>query len=834
VSSTENLDRLRRLGRGESIARLCASEGWSRADFDAWWRERLRERCPLTSTTIAVPSAATPEPPDRRTPGRSVRSPGPDTLAPTVEILRDSRGIPRVFAQDDHDLFVGYGFAMAQDRLFQLDLQRRKGLGTAAALIGPEGVELDRVAHTIGLPTLAARELARLDVTTRGLFDAFAEGVDAAVRALGDGLPIEYALLGAEWEPWTALDTLACAMSYRWQFSGRPHVRVGPELLKRHLGDQRLVAAVLASQREADTPILPPDAPFPAPPADHGVASWDHATEAGGSNNWVVAGSRSRSGRPLLASDPHMPYQWVSAFYEVGLHGGSFDAVGAGLVGLPGLVFGRNRDLAWGITNNICSLRDLYQERPVEGLPHAFEHDGRVEAARVELVTVAVRDASDAAFTIVHTRNGPIVDDILPPQARGTGPVSMRWLGSEPCDWPAAQLRLARAGSLAEAFEAIRGWLVPTFSLLMADSRSIGYAATGRIPIRRTEERGYRPGWDPAHAWSGLIPPEAMPRARDPGRGWLASANNRPAPDDYPYPLSGTWDEGYRARRIGRLIEERTPLGLADLGRMHADVRSLRAEERMADLLGLFEPVADERGRRVLRVLRSWDLEAGPDSSGEAVWAVLFTRWCQAVMAERVADREMADYLANWGLGLGAELLADDSIGWFAPGRRVAVAREALREAVDELEAMLGPDPSVWRWGAIHRLRLRHVLGGRGDLGTLLDKPAMDVGGELVTLDNSGYDATRPDPARPGEARGWEATSGSGYRLEVDLGEQPPAAWTITGESQSGLPGSAHYDDQREDWRAGRVHRLPLDRSEVERAAVSRTRLTIGQEDPRP
>jgi penicillin amidase len=185
----------------------------------------------------------------------------------------------------------------------------------------------------------------------------------------------------------------------------------------------------------------------------------------------------------------------------------------------------------------------------------------------------------------------------------------------------------------------------------------------------------------------------------------------------------------------------------------------------------------------------------------------------------------MADYLASWGLGLGARLARSDDLGWFGPGRREAVARDVLREAVAELASALGPDPSAWRWGAIHRLRLRHPLSGRGDLGELLDKPAVDVGGDLVTLNNSGYDAGRPDPARPGEEHGWEATSGAGYRLEVDLGEEPPAAWTITGESHSGLPGSPHYDDQRDAWRAGRVHRLPLDRSEVEASATRRETL---------
>jgi penicillin amidase len=205
-----------------------------------------------------------------------------------------------------------------------------------------------------------------------------------------------------------------------------------------------------------------------------------------------------------------------------------------------------------------------------------------------------------------------------------------------------------------------------------------------------------------------------MPRAVNPAQGYLSSANNRPAPEAYPYPLSGTWDEGYRQRRIGRLIEagasDGEGLTLADMTRMHLDVRSLRAEERRADLVGLVEGIAEESDRPALELLRAWDLESTIDSAGAAIHHVLFARWAQAVMHERIADRYIADYLANWALGLAARLLAQDDLGWFAPGRRAAAARTAWRETLVELADALGTDPATWSWGAIHQLALRHPL----------------------------------------------------------------------------------------------------------------------------
>jgi penicillin amidase len=430
---------------------------------------------------------------------------------------------------------------------------------------------------------------------------------------------------------------------------------------------------------------------------------------------------------------------------------------------------------------------------------------------------------------VVRTRNGPLVDALLPAPARDTGPVSMRWLGTEVCDWTSALLRLNLATTVGGAMDACEGWLVPTFSLVLGDTAGdIGYLATGRIPIRRIPERGYRPGWDPAHAWDGLIPAAAMPRAISPAQGYLSSANNRPAPESFPYPLSGTWDEGYRQRHIGRVIEagasDGAGLTISDMSRMHGDVRSLRAEERLGDLVRLVEGVADDADGHALALLRGWDLESTVDSAGAAIHHVLFARWAQAVVHERVADRDLADYLANWALGLASDLLVTDGPGWFGPGRRAAAARVAWRETLAELTAAMGPDPAAWSWGGIHQLELPHPLSGGTGLGPLLDKPPTPVPGDLVTLDNSGFDASR-------DGRGWVATSGAGYRLEVDLGAKPDAAWTITAESQSAMLGSRHFDDQRQDFVQGRVRCVPLDPTEVERMAVHVTRIVPNGDD---
>lgn len=263
------------------------------------------------------------------------------------------------------------------------------------------------------------------------------------------------------------------------------------------------------------------------------------------------------------------------------------------------------------------------------------------------------------------------------------------------------------------------------------------------------------------------------------------------------------------------------------MARIHTDVLAPRAVESLAALVALLEPAPDDRSARALELLREWDCRATIDSAGAAIYEVLFTRWTQAVAAQRL-PRERSDYLSAWLTGFATRLLADDSIGWFEDDRRL-VARRVLTEAVDELQTRLGPDPEAWRWGDLHQLPLRHPLSGRGSLAELLDKPAVPVAGDPSTVCNTGYGGGRISPDLPDYDRNWEASSGEGYRLVADLGSDPPAIWTITGESQSGHVGSAHWNDQLDDFVAGRYREIPMDPQAL--AAAATTRLTLEPEE---
>lgn len=764
---------LKRLGEGESIASLCQTHGLTRAQFDSWWRAESRRRVPDPEGRLAA------------------------CVGAGTRIDRNRWGIPHVQAQNDEDLFFAFGYAKAQDRLFQLDYLRRKGLGRLSEILGPDGLALDTVARTVGLNRIARGEWKETPAETRALLQRFSDGVNALIDASHDHLPIEFALLDYKPEPWSPIDCLAIAAEFRYYLTVRFPVIFGPELARRALNDDALYRAFLTGEAD-DESIIPAGAYSDSARGTLPVgASVGDPHEGEGSNNWVVSGARSKSGLPMVASDPHIAFAAVSCWYEVQLTGGSFDVAGMAYAGMPAVMFGRNRRVAWGITNNICSQRDLYQERTDARHPGCFLYDGQWEPERKIVEPINVRGGRPIDKTIRFSRNGPIVDEILPPEAAGTGPVSLRWLGHAYCGWLPSLLGIDRAGSVAELREATRTWRVPTWSLVIADVEGhIGYQAVGGIPVRKVWTRGYRPGWDPAHQWQGLIPFEQMPRLADPERGWIVTANNRVAPDDFPYPLSGTWATGHRARRIRQMIEAHGRFDRGVFAEMQRDTRTLRADEAMPALLPLLANSGDPRLTEAGRYLGQWDHHMAPDSVAASIFEVFFHRWSRRVAEERF-DAGLAAALAGSCGGLAAALLHDDAAGWFGKEDRETAVLDALRATLSDLEGRLGKEMSAWKWGDLHTVQLRHVLSGRGDLGDLLDRGGLPVGGSGVTVCNTGFDPN------------WGALMGANYRLISDLGEN--GMWAVESQGQSGHPGSDHYCDQLTEWLEGRYHFLSFE-----------------------
>lgn len=798
--SSLSKEQLQRLGSGESIDTICKSAGWTRAQFDAAWKEETANRAaPFQGQSSAAVGA-------------------------NVTIDRDRFGIPHITAKSNRDLWFGFGFAQAQDRLFQLDYLRRKGLGRLAEILGPDGVPFDLIARTVGLNRLAAAELNQLPEQTRQLLTAFCDGINAWITECGSRLPIEFDLLDYRPENWAPVDCLAIENEFRWYLTGRFPVIVMPELAKRVLGDGPLYREFLLGEEDEES-IIPPES-YHQLIQELGKGGWSEldrlprdqvgqATgdpEGTGSNNWVVAGRHCRSKAPMVASDPHIALEAVSCWYQAHLHCDDFNVAGMAYVGMPAILCGRNERIAWGITNNICSQRDLYQERTDAGHPNCFLFDGQWERSRELTETIRVKGQSPVTRTIRFSRNGPIVDEILPPPANSTGPVSLKWLGAYGGGWLTALVNANFAGSVAQFRESLRPWHVPTFNVVVADVEGhIAVQSAGRLPLRKVFERGYRPGWDPEHQWIGLLPYDAMPRSVDPTRGWLATANNRLAANDYPYPLYGTWIGGHRALRIRQMIEagiaSQSPFSASDFGRMHHDTVSLRAVKCAPPLVAALADVSDPQIQAAVKFLREWDGRIEAELVAPTLFNVFYTNWSKAV-ADVHFQGATAELLAKHAECIASRLLEDDPHGWFASGTRIPTIRRVFADTLTQLTQQLGTDMKNWRWGRLHQLPLKHVLSNRGDLGQLLEQGGGPVKGDMLTVCNTGSGPR------------WEANTGAGYRLIADLATKSLLA--IDAQSQSGQPGTPHYSDQFNSWHTAEYHAIPLDDAEVAKVAVER------------
>ncbi|MFM7070435.1 MAG: penicillin acylase family protein [Planctomycetota bacterium] len=847
MSPSSNRDLLRRLGSGESIESVRRTLGWSAAAFDDWWRRESQCRAPQMERVVL----------------RGVQD--------TVEIQRDRWGIPFIRASEKADGWFGFGYAIAQDRLFQLDYLRRKGQGRLAEILGPEGLANDRLARTVGINRIAAESLKELPAATRDHLEWFAAGVNAWIRQAGERLPIEFDLLDYQPSPWSPLDSMSIEVEFQWYLTGRFPVICQPELAKRALGDGPLYEEFCLGEAD-DESIVPAEAyrelareigaagSGPANVADR-VGGTLGAGEATGSNNWVVAGRHTRSGKPMVASDPHIAFEAVSCWYEARIEAGDTHIAGAAYAGIPAIMIGRTPTLAWGITNNICSQRDLYQERTDADHPGCFLFGEQWEPARQLVETITVRGGDDIVLPVRFSRNGPLVDDLLPPPADRTGPVSLRWLGASHGGWLTALLAMNRSRSVDEFREAVRPWHVPTFNLVVADSEgTIAVQTSGRIPLRATAERGYRAGWDPGQQWQGLIPFAAMPHAINPARGWLVSANNRLAAGDYPFPLFGTWISGHRARRIRERLEALIArdaatgaggsMSLDDFRQIQHDTLSLRAAECLPPLVELLqanlaalsdtrandpadadnEPAGSQSSSSQSSSSQSSSSQlagvvgtAGIPPSDAATMQLLQTAvatlraWDGHVEADSPApsifnvffskwaravagarfEPAAADLCAKQAEGVANRLLAADPLGWFESDSQ---RRAAAWRAFTVTIAEL-----TQRFG-------RDVAGWSwGRLHRLPLRHVLSHRGDLGRLLDHGGRAVKGDMitvCNTGSGPDWLANTGAGYRFITDLGTDH--VWAVDGQSQSGHANTPHYSDQFAAWEIGEYHGLKL------------------------
>ncbi|MCI0545940.1 MAG: penicillin acylase family protein [Candidatus Rokubacteria bacterium] len=731
-----------------------------------------------------------------------------------VRIVRDGAGVAHVFAERARDLFAGQGFAVAQDRLWQLDYLRRRALGRLAEVLGPEALDEDRQSRILGFGRLADQEMEGLAADAAEALDGFAAGVNGWMEAVRRNLPVEFEILDYEPAPWTPRDSVAILRAFWWQLTGRLENLAAAEAATRVLGP--LLAAEFLRTESPDEVIM---ARRGAPPR-RAASSGGGGEGAGGSNNWAVSPGRSATGHALLATDPHLPLALPAALHLGHLSGGGYEVAGASYPGAPGIMFGRNERIAWGITNLVASPRDLFVETLDPRDPERYLTAGRWHDLEQQVEDIEVRGGLVRRLTVRSTIRGPLVDELVPalPGAEGVA-LSLRWVGQERIGDVQAMLDLGRARDWASFRAAAATWRLPIFNLVYADvDGHIGWQAAGSIPVRGEGDRtrGYRPAEDPAHAWRGYIAFETLPYVLDPERGWVATANNKPVEDDDPAPLYGWWAPGYRAARLRQLLDTPGPLAPEDVRRMQQDVYSVRAAQAVPPLRDLLASSGDPVAQRLADLLGGWDFHFRTDSAAAVAFETFFELWHERVIAARFPDG-VRPFLVGLGAGSGLalRLITEGRPRRWFPGRsRDGEVVETARGAMAELASRLGKDSERWSWGALHTISLRHPLDGRAGSRSLFRTTPAAAPGTSHVLNNLGY----------AHGRRFPVTSGPEFRLVADLGDLESTSMILS-TGQGGQPGTPRFTDHLPRWLAGDYHVMPWHRAAVERAATGEVQL---------
>lgn len=786
--SLTDLDLLSVLRSGDPIETLCRRIGLPQAEFEA-------ARDAFLKTCAAAKS------------GRLTGA-----VSGTVEIKRDRAGVPHVYADTSADLFFGLGVAMSQDRLWQMDRLRRRALGRQAEVLGREYAASDAAHLTVGIDRISMADAAMMDDATHALVAAFVAGINRYIEVAGTDLPIEFRLLNYAPEPFSVRDIVAIGRGIWWSLNGRID-RLAAAECARLLPDDAIRTLFLTP--EAAENLV---APWATPSAALNAAGTD---DTSGSNNWALNGTRTGTGRPIMCGDPHQPFWVPSTWYEFALHGPEDNAAGATHAGLPGLWWGSNGTVAWSITNNAASTRDLYREEIDPGDPQRYRDGDTWRRFDERTADIQVRGEPTRPLTIRSTVRGPIVNALLTPVTEGGDPpLSLRWVGAEHIDDLKAMIAVPRARDWPSFQMALRDWAVAVFNFVYADaSGNIGYQMAGRIPIRGRFTYGFRDANTASDRWDGYIPFEELPSGFNPRRGYVASANQRIVSSDYQYPIYGAYSQGHRGVRIDEVIASHSAMSRDANVAFQNDVKNCRASRLCPHILRHLSESGDHSVSPISNALSGWDYHYNLSSVGATVFEAFMALWQRQVLLRHLPARLLD--LASQQTGLAASLLEGEQPGYF-PERIGKAVVDVAKQTVGRLQEQLGDDPAAWRWERVHIVHWRHPLS-TSTTSTAFDIGPAPVDGGSHTIRNTG-----------GELPPHAASSGAEYRIVVDF-TAPNHFLAVQNIGNSGVPGSPHYKDQFEPWRSGRYHVVQLERQDVEADCESATliRADAGFDAPR-
>ncbi|MFD8701228.1 penicillin acylase family protein [Kitasatospora sp. NPDC059648] len=855
-------------------------------------------------------------------------------LSAPVDVKRDANGIPQLYADTSEDLFRAQGYVQAQDRFWEMDVRRHVTAGRLSEMFGDSQVDTDSFIRTMGWRQVAQKEYdTKLSPETKKYLQAYADGVNAwlAEHPGGEKASLEYAMLGAvnsgyKPEQWTPVDSVAWLKAMAWNLSGNLQEEIDRSLLAQDFGPDKIAELYpeypySRSGTIVKTGTVSGDTYRPAdgsaqPGASPGGGTAQGATttralvqgltdridgmpqllgrpgQGIGSNSWVVAGSHTTTGKPLLANDPHLGPGLPSVWYQMGLHcrtaspACQFDVSGFTFAGMPGVVIGHNKDIAWGFTNLGADVSDLYLEK-VTG-PDTYQVDGKDEKFDLRKETIKVAGGEDRTITVRTTKTGaPLISDTSTEQQnvgkyapngssapdRGTGGygVALQWTALSPGRTMDAVFELDRAKNWDDFRNAAKDFAVPAQNLIYADAKNIGYQAPGVIPVRGKGDGSMpAPGWDSSYQWKpDPVPFTALPYSFNPAVGYIVTANQAVVDPNYKYNLTKDWEYGTRAKeitdQIEGLLKNNGKISPDDMQTLQLDNTSIMAKTLVPLLLK--QQIDDPYVRRAQDLLKDWNYHQDADSAAAAyyngVWRNLLSLAfgqkfpadirakdnCLLVRQQddptkpdssskivtqcgtRDPGKAQPDGGDRWTEVVRAQLDKPDSSWWtYIDSQHKEqkgldnLLKEAMKNARQDLTSLLGKDISTWSWGRLHKLELREQT-----LGT--DNSSIASGAVHKLLNRGPYRLSGGSAAV--DAAGWNAAAGyqvdwiPSMRMVVDLNDLDSSRWINVG-GESGHAFHANYNDQTDLWLKGKLLTWAFTPDAVEKATKHKLVLTTG------
>ena len=739
-----------------------------------------------------------------------------DGLQGKVDISRDKWAVPHIHADSEYDLFFAQGFVHAQDRLWQMEMNRRVASGRLSELFGKIALDSDRISRTLGFRRLGEGDWNRYkDLPIAIVGQAYADGVNAFLKQCKH-LPPEFKLLGIKPEPWTAIDSLAYGrficfrMSYGWAHE---------------LDRMRLAAEVGVEKAMELHPEYPHFNPAVLPFGIETFKIEDGRFEAfqgpymksvGGSNNWSVAAHLMENGSAVLCNDPHLALNMPNIWYENHLICPELEVTGVSLIGVPMVLIGHNRDIAWGATLSFIDMQDTYIEQFTDEDCNSYQFDGKTLPTQAIEEVIKIKKQKQAhTERVIYTHHGPIISDIV-------GKKDLKISLQSQClkennDMMLGFYGLNKAKGWDSFVESCAHIQAPSLNLAYADTQNnIGYYVTGEVPIRKKDEDLFpRKGWLRDYEWTGVVPFEEMPHALNPQRGYVFSCNNKVVNDEYPHDLGNVWMNGYRAGRLTQLFEKQKNYSLQDFEKWQMDlycipgnqfVTLFKKEIASTEGLALLEKLP-QKVRKTIDYFVNWDCVLSKDSIGGCIYQVLKRSLIELIIGTELSKHHQSVFR---GQGPNAPLLADNEFWGHDTTTLLRMlenpeqsnwlnssAAEALLKAMEMtttfLEKTLGDNPKLWRWGKLHKMCLLHVIGAQKPFDKIFNIDEIEMGGDSDTLCQVNFE--------PGGDYGGTLIAAS-YRQIIDMGDFTKAK-CISPVGQSGNLLSPHRNDQLEMWLKG-------------------------------